>query len=100
MRVLRSVDASKGVAFHVYSLPEDRCTRLLIKGLGKNIPEQDVRKELEILGISVQSVLQLRSQRRDPDSANDRFTTSHFIVKVARGPLVNTVRGLTSLCGL
>ena len=69
VRVLRSIDASKGVAFHTYSLAEDRYTRLLVKGLGKNMPDQDVREELEILGIPVQSVLQLRSQRRDPDTA-------------------------------
>ena len=72
-RVLRSMESSKGVAFHTYSLPEDRCTRLLVKGLGKNMLEQDVREELEILGIPVQLVLQLRLQRRDPDPANDRF---------------------------
>ena len=57
VRVLRSMDASKGVTFHTYSLLEDRCTRLLIKGLGKKMPEQDVREDLEILGITVQSVL-------------------------------------------
>ena len=39
VRVLRSIGTSKGVAFHTYSLPEDRCTRLLIKGLCKNMPE-------------------------------------------------------------
>jgi hypothetical protein len=28
---LRSLDPSKGINFHTFSLPEDRCTRLLIK---------------------------------------------------------------------
>ena len=28
---LRSLDVSKGVSFHTFSLPEDRCARLLIK---------------------------------------------------------------------
>ena len=100
VRVLRSVDASKGMAFHTYSLPEDGCTRLLVKGLGKNMPEQDAREELEILEIPVQSVLQLRSQRREPDPAKDRFPIPHFIVMVARVPLVSKVPSLTSLCGL
>ena len=36
VRVLRSIKASKSVSFHTYSLPEDRCTRLLFKGLEKN----------------------------------------------------------------
>ena len=66
VRVLRSIDASKGLAFHTYSLPEDRCTKLLIKGLGKNMPEQDVREELEILGIPVHSVLQLLDSLLEP----------------------------------
>ena len=33
----RSLDVSKGVSFHTFSLPEDRCARLLIKNLGRRI---------------------------------------------------------------
>jgi hypothetical protein len=36
---LRSLDGTSGVNFHTYSLPEDRCVRLLIKNLGKRMPE-------------------------------------------------------------
>jgi hypothetical protein len=97
VKVLRSMDPSEGVAFYTYSLPEDRCTRLLVKGLGKNMPEQDDMEELEI---PVQLVLQLCLQRRDPDPAKDRFPTPHFIVMVAYGLLVSKMRALTSLCGL
>ena len=100
VKVLRSMDPSDGVVFHTYSLPEDRCTRLLVKELGKNMPEQDVREELEILGIPVQPVLQLHSQRRDPNPAKDRFSTPHFIVAVARWTRVSKVRAFTSLCVL
>jgi hypothetical protein len=32
---LRFLDGSKGVTFHTFSLPEDRCVRLLMKNLGK-----------------------------------------------------------------
>ena len=53
VRVLRSIDPSKGVAFHTYTLPEDRCTRLLVKDLGKNVTEQDVTEELEIFEIPI-----------------------------------------------
>ena len=56
VRVLRSMDSSKGVAFHTYSLPEDLCTRFPFKGLVKNMPEQDIREELEILEIPVVGV--------------------------------------------
>ena len=57
VRVLRYIDTSKGVTLHIYSLPKDRCTRFLIKGFGKNMPKQDIREGLEILGISIQPVL-------------------------------------------
>ena len=39
VRVLRSIDQSKGAAFHTYNLADHRCTRLLIKSLGMNMPE-------------------------------------------------------------
>jgi hypothetical protein len=95
---LRSLDGSKGVRFHT-SLPEDRCVRLLIKNVGRNTPEEVVREELETLGIQVQGVLQLRSTRRDQETAKTRPLTPHFIVSIARGPEVAKVSSLTELCG-
>jgi hypothetical protein len=68
---LRSLDGSKGVTFHTFSLPEDRCVRLLVKILGRQIPESVVGEELEALGIRVQGVMQLRSGRRDQDITQD-----------------------------
>jgi hypothetical protein len=97
---LRSLDGRSGVSFHTYSLPEDRCVRLLIKNLGRRMPEGVVREELESLGIRVQGVMQLRSGRRDQDPAKDRPPTPHFIISVARGTEVSRVRSLTELCGL
>jgi hypothetical protein len=38
----RSFDGSKGVSFHT-SLPEDCCVRLLVKNLGRHMPEDIVR---------------------------------------------------------
>jgi hypothetical protein len=97
---LRSLDVSKGVSFHTFSLPEDRCLRLLIKNLGRGMPETVMREKLEALGICVQGVLELRSGRRDQDPEKDRPTTPHFIVTMARGPDVSKVRAITQLCGL
>jgi hypothetical protein len=97
---LRSLDGSNGVSFHTFSLPEVRCISLLLKNLGKHMPESVVREELEILGIHVQGVLQLRSGRRDQDVTRDRPLTPHFIVSVARGAEAQKVRSLTELCGL
>jgi hypothetical protein len=81
--VLRSLDANEGVSFHILSLSEERCERLLLKNLGKRMPEAEIREELEALNINVQAVLQLRSKRRDQDPEKDRPLTPLFIVHVA-----------------
>jgi hypothetical protein len=72
----------------------------LVKNLGRGMPESVIWEELETLNISVQGVMQLRSGRRDKDSAKDGPPTPHFIISVARGPEVSKVRSLTELCGL
>ena len=54
---LRSLDGGEGVSFHNFTLTEDRCARLLVKNLGRSMPESVVREELEALGIHVQVVL-------------------------------------------
>jgi len=97
---LRSLDGGEGVSFHTFTLPEDRCARLLVKNLGRGKPESVVREELESLDIRVQGVTQLSSGRRDQDPAKDRPLTPHFIVSVARGPEVSKVRSINELCGL
>jgi hypothetical protein len=42
------------VSFHTFSLPEDRCVRLLVKNLGQRMPESAFREELESPNIQVQ----------------------------------------------
>jgi hypothetical protein len=32
---LRSLNGKEGVSFHTFSLPDDRCMRLLVENLGK-----------------------------------------------------------------
>jgi len=97
---LRSLDGKDGVNFHTFTLPEDRCARLLVKNQGRGMPESVVREERESLNICVQGVTQLRSGRRDRDPYKDRPPTPHFIVSVAREPEVSKVRSITELCGL
>jgi hypothetical protein len=79
---------------------EDRCVCLLLKNLGKRMPEAKIREELEALRFNVQAVMQLRSKGRDQDPEEDRPLTSHFTVSVARGPHVAKVRSLADLFGL
>ena len=63
--------------FHTFSLPEDRCVLLLVKNLGKQLPEDVVRQELKTLCISVQGVLQLRvAWCGEPLSYTDRQTST------------------------
>ena len=83
---LRSLDWCKSVSFHTVSFPEDRCVRLLVKTLRRQMPESVVREELEALGIRVQAVMKLRSGCRDKDASKRRPLTPHVIVSVARSP--------------
>jgi len=72
VRALRSLDGKDGVSFHTFTLPEDRCARLLVMNLGTGLPYTVIRKELEYLNTDlnsrVQRVTQPRSGRRDADT--------------------------------
>jgi len=46
---LWSLDWKNGVSFHTFTLPKDRCERLLMKNLGRGKPESVVRQEIESL---------------------------------------------------
>jgi hypothetical protein len=81
---LRSLDGTNIVRFYTFSLPEDRCLCLLIKTLGRKMPEEVGQKELGILGICVQGVVQHRSGRRDQEASNVRPLNFNFIVSVVR----------------
>ena len=63
------------MSFHTFTLPEDRCARLLVKNLGRGMSEIVIREELETLGSHVQGIRQLRSGRRDQDLTKDRPLT-------------------------
>ena len=88
------------MSFHTFSPPEDRCVHLLVKELGRHMPEDVVWEQLENLGMCVQGVLQIRSGRRGQEAAKSQPLTPHFIVSVARGPEVAKLRSLTEICGL
>jgi hypothetical protein len=85
---------------HNFTLPEDRCVRLLVKKLGRGIPESVVREKLEYQNIRIQGVTQLRSGGRGQDPAKDRPPTPQIIISVARGPQISKVGSLTELSAL
>jgi hypothetical protein len=77
---LRTLDESEGVSFHTFSLPENRFVYLLLKNIGKRMPEADTEEKLEIFHINMRAVMELRSKQRDQDSEKDRPVTPHFIL--------------------
>ena len=68
--------------FHNFTLPEERCVRLLVKNLGRGMPKRVLR--VEVLDIHVQAVKHLRSGLRYQNPAKERPLILHFIVSVAR----------------
>jgi len=44
VRALQSLDGKDGVIFHTFTLTEERCARLLVKKLGRGMPESVVRE--------------------------------------------------------
>ena len=73
--------------------------RLLVKNLGRCMPESVVREKIESLNIRVEGVTQLGTGRRDQNPAKDCLPTPHLIVSVARGREVSKVGALNELCG-
>ena len=83
---LRSPNGKKGASFHTFTLPEDRCVRLLVKNKSRNMLQSVVREELDSLNIHVQGVTQLRFGRRDQDPAKVCPPNPHLIITVGRVP--------------
>lgn len=54
VRAMRSLNGSNGVRLKTFSLPADCCVGLLMKNLGKPMPDDVVREELETLDFRVQ----------------------------------------------
>jgi len=65
-----------GCEFDTFTLPADRCVPLMVKNLGRGMPERVVREEVKSQNTRVQEVTKLRSGRRDQDPAKDRPHTS------------------------
>jgi hypothetical protein len=70
---------------------------MLLKNIGKRMPEAEIQEKLEVLHINVQAVMQLRSKRRDQDPEKDHPVAPNVIVLVARDPDVAKVRPLNDI---
>jgi hypothetical protein len=47
----------ESVSFQTFIIPENRCVRILVKNLGRGMPESVMREKLEALDILVQGVM-------------------------------------------
>jgi hypothetical protein len=63
------------VSIYSFSLPSDRCVRLLVKNLDRVMQDSVVWEDLEALDIPVQGVTPLSSSRRDSEPTGDRSLT-------------------------
>jgi hypothetical protein len=79
---LQSLDGKEDMSFHTFVLPGGLLCALLVKNLGRGMPESIVQEELKSLNIRVQRVTQLRSGCHDQDPTKDHPPTPHFIVSV------------------
>ena len=84
------------MSFDTFSLPEDRCVRLLIKNLGRQMSEDLVRLELETGHVSMETCSSA-PPRREQDASKARPSTPHYIVSVAWGSEVEKLRALSEL---
>jgi hypothetical protein len=100
IRALWSLEGTESLRFHTFTLRENRCGRLVLKNLGKGMPENVVWEELESLDIRVQGLMQLRSGRREQDPAKDLPPNSLFIITVPQWLKLSRMQSLTILCYL
>ena len=90
----------EGVICHTFTLQEDRCVRLLLKNLGRGMPESVVREELESLEFSCLGSHAAAFRPSRPGPSQGPLSHTHFVLSVARGPEVSKVCSITELCGL
>ena len=96
---LRSLDGKDGVRFHTFTLPKECCVRLLVKNLGRGMPQSVGREELESQIIRIHGSLNCVPAVATKTPQGPR-SHPHFIISVARGSEVSKVRLLTEICGL
>jgi len=77
--LLRSLAENEGMIFQTFTLLVECCVCLLVKNLGRGMPEIVVREKLESLNICVQGVTQLRSAPRDADPTNCHLPNPLFV---------------------
>ncbi|GBP95099.1 Nucleic-acid-binding protein from transposon X-element [Eumeta japonica] len=65
-RKLSSLLATLKVAYHTYSLKEEREFRVVLRGVPKGIPSEEVKEDLLTQDLPVQSVRRITNRAREP----------------------------------
>ena len=83
------------MSYQNFTLPEDCCFRVLVKNLGREMPDSVVPEEQEAW------TFMTRQSCSCVPAVNTRTQLSnHFIASVALGPEMSKVRSITEICGL
>ncbi|GBO98564.1 hypothetical protein EVAR_138_1 [Eumeta japonica] len=86
-RNLQNLLVTQGYAFHTYSLKEEREIRVVLRGVLREIPIEEVKEDLRSQNLPVQSVRRILNRSREPfdlvlvsgtAEANDKATKTAF----------------------
>ena len=93
--LLAEIQSAK-LAYQTYPLPEAIHTRLVLKGVSPNIPEEDVRDELVAQDIQVVRVSQLTKMDKNTPAITTRYPI--FLITFQPGTDIRKVLQLHKLC--
>jgi hypothetical protein len=93
--VLAEIQSAK-LEYHTYPLPDTFQTRLVLKGIPPNAPEEEIREALAALDIQTVKILQITKT----DTSTRKILTRYpvFVVTFTSGTDVRKVLQISKLC--
>nr|CAD7425533.1 unnamed protein product [Timema monikensis] len=70
-KTLQALLKNTGQEYHTYTMQKDKPLKIVLKGLPPNMPTEDIKEELEILGYTVTDVRQFTSRTQNENSVQD-----------------------------
>jgi hypothetical protein len=92
---LSEIQAAK-LEYHTYPLPDTCKTRLVLKGIPPNVPEEDIRKVLAALGIKTVKICQITKTDKSTLEVLTRYPV--FVVTFSPGTDVRKLLQISKLC--
>jgi hypothetical protein len=93
--VLSEIQSAK-LEYHTYPLPDALQTRLVLKGIPPNVPEEDIRDALAALDIQTVKIHQITETDKSTQEVLTRYPV--FVVTFTTGTDVRKVLQITRLC--